>query len=99
MNAPATTRTRALAKLRELPSWPDIVVLLDSMIGAHPERTELELQLTLLVLQAAENAEKRALDRVNGLVAELRGLIAQHVAQHTDINSGAMIKLADTTTA
>lgn len=69
-------RAAALAKLRELPTWPDIVVLLDRVIGAHPDRIELELLMTLLVLQAAENAERRALDRVNVLVDELRAVIA-----------------------
>lgn len=78
-----SARITALAKLRELPTWPDVVVLLDKVMGSRDERVELELLMTLLVLQAAENSEKRALDRVNGLVAELKGIVAearQHLA-------------------
>lgn len=66
----------ALKKIRELPVWPEICVLLDKILGAHDERTELELLMTMLVLQAAEQAERRAVDQVNDLVAELRGIVA-----------------------
>ncbi len=84
-----SARTIAMNKLRELPSWPDVSVLLDQMVGADDRRTELELLLTLLVLQAAEAAERKATSRVIDLVDELRGIvrtIGANVPKNDDVS-------------
>ncbi len=49
-----------LNDIRELAAWPE----LREVIGQHPRRTEIELLVTLLCLQARANAEVDTVSRL-----------------------------------
>ncbi len=51
-----------IADMRKLPSWAD----LDAVLGQHPKRLEIELHLSLLVLQAQEQCQTAFVNRILG---------------------------------
>lgn len=70
----------ALREMKSLPSWKEASVLLDQMIGAHERRTELEMHLMLLILQAQESGEMKMRKQLFPLiqhVVEVASAIAQ----------------------
>lgn len=67
----------ALSAVNALPGWSDIDDMLDKLSFGDDERAEMEMLVTLLVLQGMDIGEKRALDRLNVLIAELREAVAE----------------------